>query len=366
MADFLDDIVRASLRRRSYSRQFRAAVRDTWVLIREFRTALILFTLTMLIGGAIFQALWLIAHPSDALGFPEALYDVLGITFFQPPIDFPDQWYLQIFLFLMPALGLAFLAMGAADFVTLLFNRSSRFAKWEEAVASVYSDHIIVCGLGHLGVRVIRELILWDEDIVVIEAKQENARVGEIRKYEIPIIFGDARHHDVLERAGIDRAKAVVVCTNDDLVNIQMASRIREQNKSLRLVMRMFDDEFARSMADRFDISSVMSASLLAAPAFAGAAAGVEIVQMFHVAEKVLAMGRVIVAKGSRLEGMIVSEMEDALDLSVVLLQSGDIVDVHPEPNAVLHNGNSIAVVGTPASIKSLASYNQIGRAVAR
>lgn len=358
MADFMDDIFRASLRRRSYSRRFRAAARDTWVLLREFRTAVILFTLSILIGAVIFQIMYRNAY-DQPLGYVEAVYNVLSLTFFQPPFDFPDQWYLQLFLFVMPAIGLAMLALGAADFVTLLFNRSSRLSKWEEAVASVYSDHIIVCGLGHLGLRVIRELILWDEDIVVVEAKSENSRVGEMRKYEIPCIFGDARHTDTLEKAGIERAKAVIVCTNDDLINIQIASRIREQNKTLRLVMRMFDDSFARSMADRFDMSAVMSASLLAAPAFAGAAAGVEIVQMFHVADKVLAMGRVIVTRGSRLEGMILSQVEDALDLSIVLLQSGENVDVHPEPNVVLRAGDSIAVVGAPTSIKSLAAHNQ-------
>src|SRR5687768_12462205 len=191
MADFMDDIFRASMRRRSYSRRFRAAARDTWVLLREFRTAVILFTLSILIGAIIFQGMYGYAHPKDELGYVEAVYNVLSLTFFQPPFDFPDQWYLQLFLFIMPAVGLALLALGAADFVTLLFNRSSRLAKWEEAVASVYSDHIIVCGLGHLGLRVIRELILWDEDIVVIEAKSENSRVGEMRKYEIPCIFGD-------------------------------------------------------------------------------------------------------------------------------------------------------------------------------
>jgi hypothetical protein len=62
---------------------------------------------------------------------------------------------------------------------------------------------------------------------------------------------------------------------------------------------------------------------------------------------------------------MILSEVEDALDLSIVLLQSGEEVDVHPEPNVVLRMNDEIAVVGTPASIKGLAAYNQVRGAVA-
>ncbi len=357
MAYIPGTLPRPIVRRRPLSRRIWAVLRDTWVLVREFRTALLLFAITMTLGAITFQVTWNTLRPAEPIRFIEALYDVLGMTFFNPPIDFPDEFILDLYFFLMPGLGLASLALGAADFVTLLFNRSSRQSQWEEAVASVYSDHIIVCGLGHLGLRVVRELVQWDEDVVVIEMKEASPRFGEVRGYGIPIIVGDARQLDVLDKAGIERARAIVVCTNDDLVNLQMASRIRECNKTIRLVMRMFDDEFARAMADRLDIKAAFSASLLAAPAFAGAAAGVDIVQMFKVADKILAMGRIEVERGSRLDGARVGEVETALELSIILNQSGGQVDVHLEPDAILQRGDSLAVIGTPASIKQLASH---------
>jgi Trk K+ transport system NAD-binding subunit len=140
------------------------------------------------------------------------------------------------------------------------------------------------------------------------------------------------------------------------LANLQIASRIREQNKHVRLVMRMFDDEFARSMADRFDVSAVMSASMMAAPAFAGAATRVEIVQTFRVQDRVLAMGRVEVQTASKLDGKRTQEVEDGLDLSIVLHQSGEAVDVRPEPDVVLRPGDVIAVVAALPAIKKLAA----------
>src|SRR5438128_10914309 len=45
-------------------------------------------------------------------------------------------------------------------------------------------DALPIC-LGHLGIRVIRELILWDEDIVVIEKSPDNPRVSEMRGLNI-------------------------------------------------------------------------------------------------------------------------------------------------------------------------------------
>jgi voltage-gated potassium channel len=340
-------------------RRWRANIRDTLVLIREFQVSLMLFLGTLILGSWSFQVLWNYSQ-HETLSFIEALYDVLTMIFFQAAVTFPDVWYLDIYFFIMPAAGLVFLALGAADFVTLVFNRSLRQAKWEEAVASTFSDHIIVCGLGRLGLRVIRELVTLDEDVVGIEYKADAPSFAEIRSYDIPILVGDARSADLLDKAGLTRAKAIIVCTNDDLMNLQIAARIRERSRSARLIMRMFDDEFARSMASRFDVSAVLSASLLAAPAFAGAAIGAEIIQTFKVEERVLVMGRIQVQPGTKLDGAVVEVIEHELDLSVILLQSGGTVDIHPHPDAVLQADDVIAVVADLPILKQLAAqWNQ-------
>jgi Trk K+ transport system NAD-binding subunit len=350
-----DDVLSA-YHRRPVRRRLWAMLRDTWVLIREFRDGVLLFAGFTLLGAILFRLLWNYAHASaPPMRYIEAVFHVLSMTFLQPALDFPPEWYLDLFYFVMPLLGIVALAHGLADFGTLMFNRKSRLGQWEEAVASTMSDHIIVAGLGHLGIRVVRELVVLDEDIVIIEAKTDTPRVDEVRTYGIPVITGDARSPDILRRAGVDQAGALIICTNDDLSNLQIASRVRELNKDIRLVMRMFDDAFARSMADRFDVAAVMSASMMAAPAFAGAATGTEIIQTFRVADKVLAMGRLEVQPGSRLEGADVHAVERELDLSVVLHQSGDTVDVRPEHAIVLKAKDMIAVVAELPRIKELA-----------
>jgi voltage-gated potassium channel len=341
---------------RYWRRRWRASLRDTGVLLREFRIPLLLFLLTLFLGAWSFRALW--NHSQlEMLSITEALYDVLTMIFFQSAVDFPGVWYLDIYFFVMPVIGLVFLALGAADFVTLLFNRSLRQSKWEEAVASTLSDHIIVCGLGRLGLRVVRELVSLDENMVGIEYKENSPSFPEIHSYDIPILVGDARSAEILEKAGLMHAKAIIICTNDDLMNLQISARIRERSKDIRIIMRMFDDEFARSMADRFDISAVLSASQLAAPAFAGAAIGAEIIQTFKVEDSVLVMGRIQVQPGSRLVGAVISSVEHELDLSIILLQSGGTVDIHPQPEVALQPGDIIAVVADLPVIKQLASH---------
>ena len=92
-----------------------------------------------------------------------------------------------------------------------------------------------------------------------------------------------------------------------------------------------------------------------------GAAAGTEVIQTFKVADKVLAMGRVEVQKGSKLVGMTLEVVERDLDLSVVLLQSGDAADIQPDESIALRAGDVVAVVGALPSITALASrWNRV------
>lgn len=345
----------AAYRRRSPARRVTAALRDTWVLVREFRDGLILFAAILLIGALSFRLLWNASQP-EPLRFLEALFAMLTMIFLQPTLDFPEQWYLDLYFFVMPVLGIIALARGLSDFAALLFNRRSRQNEWEVAVISTMRDHIIVAGVGHLGIRVVRELVLTDEDVVVIEQKAESSRLDEVRSYDIPVLVGDARSPEVLRRAGIEQASALIVCTNDDLINLQIASRVREIDANIRIVMRMFDDEFARFIAERFGIAAVMSASGMAAPAFAGAATGTEITQTFKVGDQVLAMGRIDVQRGSRLDGATIGEVERSTDASIVLLRSDSGVDLRPPPDALLHAGDEIAVVAALPQIKLLAS----------
>ena len=127
----------------AWRRQLRANLRDTAVLLREFRGALIAFGLILAAGTLAWQSLNRVAgRPEPALA--EAAYTVLTMIALQAGVEFPDAWYLQAFFFVMPVLGLAILARGAADFAVLFFNRRARGEAWQVAVASTYTDHVVL------------------------------------------------------------------------------------------------------------------------------------------------------------------------------------------------------------------------------
>src|SRR5512135_1088492 len=138
-------------------RSWKATARDTSLLVGEFREPVLFFVFAMLGMGVLYYfSARQVNEPVGSLA--ESVYLMLTLTFLQPSGNFPSHPFLQSFFFLMPLIGVATLARGLADFGFLFFNRRGRSKEWEMAVASTFTRHTILVGLGHLGFRVVQKL----------------------------------------------------------------------------------------------------------------------------------------------------------------------------------------------------------------
>src|SRR5512142_2740799 len=182
--------------------RWRMAWRETLILLNEFRRPLTIFLLAILgLGLLYFYLSHLAGEPVGSL--PASVYLMLTLAFLQPSGDFPHNSILQIFYFLLPVIGLITLAQGLAEFGVMLFNRRARSKEWEMAVASTFTNHTILVGLGHLGYRVVEELHAMQVRVVVIELKATADLISAVQGMGIPVIQDDASRPATLEAAGV-------------------------------------------------------------------------------------------------------------------------------------------------------------------
>jgi len=339
-----------------WRRDLRATIRDTFLLVREFGWPLFIFTVAIIGGGLLYFGLAQTAGEAVD-GRAEAIYLVLSLTFLQPPGDFPAAWYLQTFYFLMPLIGLGILAQGLTDFGVLLFNRRARSKEWEMAVASTFNNHIVLVGLGHLGFRVAENLYELDQATVVIELNPKVELVDRAKGMGIPVLEDDGKRETALVAAGVEKARTIVLCTQNDSMNLQAALKARQINPDIRVVIRIFDYEFAAAIQEQFSFRA-LSATGMSAPTFASAASGVDVTRPITVEGQALSLGSLVIAPGSGLEGCSVSELEQRYDLSVVLLRHDHDSDFHPAGDRCLSPGDSLAVLAGPPQISLLADDN--------
>ena len=346
--------------RRSFNsrwRSVRASLRDTWLLLRQFGWPLLFFFIAIAGGGALYYLLARGAgEPVDTL--PEAIYQALSLTMMQSSGDFPRTWYLEIFYFAMPLIGLMIFAQGVADFGVLLFNRRARGKEWEMAVASTYNNHIILIGLGHLGFRVVRHLNEMAQDVVVVELNPAADLVAAAKQLGVPVIQDDATRVTTLEAAGIRRARAILLCTQNDSMNLQIALKARKLRPGLQVVIRIFDDDFADALHDQFGFTA-FSATGMAAPAFAAAAAGMDMTRPITIEGETLSLARLTISSHSQLCQYTVGTLEGRYNVSVVLLRRDHESDLHPPAEAQLMEGDTLGVLGGPAEISLLSHENR-------
>ena len=133
------------------------------------------------------------------------------------------------------------------------------------------TDHVVVCGLDHLGLRTIEELRLGGEAVVGIGSAEPVVEAAERL---------DRRHagqRRPAPRGGAPRrpcrsAVAIVLTGENDLANVHAALAAQELNPAIRIVLRMFDPELGNQIEALFPNAVALSSSALAAPGFVSAA----------------------------------------------------------------------------------------------
>ena len=100
--------------------------------------------------------------------------------------------------------------------------------------------HIVICGAGNNGEEAIRNLQAHNKDIVVIETDEK--LIEFLKEKNIPHIHGDATDEDVLLRAGIKNASALITTLPKDTDNVFVVLTAREFNSAMRIISRCAAD----------------------------------------------------------------------------------------------------------------------------
>ncbi|MEV0689756.1 NAD(P)-binding protein [Streptomyces sp. NPDC050388] len=176
------------------------------------------------------------------------------------------------------------------------------------------SGHLVLLGLGKIGTRVLTRLHELHIPVVCVEADPEARGMATARRLGVPVVLGDVTQEGVLEAAKIQRADALLALTSADTTNLEAVLYARSVRSDLRVVLRLYDDEFATAVyrtlraAHPDALTRSRSVSHLAAPAFAGAMMGRQILGAIPVERRVLVFAALTVGGHPQLEGRTVGE----------------------------------------------------------
>lgn len=350
----------ARTRRNAYiARLVRANVYDLWLLLNESWLVLIAFFLLATLTSSYLAFLYPETSESPRpQGLPEALYETLKLMTLQSDLAFPrGDLFGELIFFLTPLLGLALIFQSVLNFGRLLLDKGSRREAWQVALASTYRDHVIVCGLGRVGLRIVTQLHAAGYDAVVIERDWNSEFVSRVLNLGVPIVLGDAREPNTLRQAGIRHARAVVATINDDLLNVEIALGARAVHPNIRVVLRVFNEELDRNLERTLGSNSAFSVSLVAAPTCAAATASRDIDYALTIGSYQLGVAQIVVQQESEIAGFV-RAVEAAHHVRIIHRVSQEGRSGLYRSLDRLSAGDRITVIGTLERIEAMRQRN--------
>jgi voltage-gated potassium channel len=219
-------------------------------------------------------------------------------------------------------------------------------------------NHYIIAGFGRVGHQVAEDFHDAGLSYVVIDTKPET--VNELQPKGVPHIVGDPTLDEVLEEAGILRAKGLVACSDSDVSNVYVTLSARALNAKLYIVARASQRETEKKLkmagADRvvspYFISGRRMAAMVTRPVTSDFLDTVS-----HGGELEFRLHEISVPAQSSLVDRTIAESQIRTRCGAMVLaihKAGGTLELQPRANSTIRAGDTLVVIGTTGQIESL------------
>jgi Trk K+ transport system NAD-binding subunit len=201
-------------------------------------------------------------------------------------------------------------------------------------------------GLGRVGLGVAALLQDFKQPIVAVHATALEANLLP----QTPLVIGSLKN--ALTKVNLATAKSVIAVTDDEIINLEIGLRAHTANPKANLVIRTFEQGFSQQVAQLLPQARVLSAYALSAEAFAAAAFGESILNLFRLNQQTMLVTEYQVEPADTLHDKLLADVAYGYGVVPILHQR-----LHKPPKFMpsddtrLHEGDRLVVL---ASIEAL------------
>lgn len=267
----------------------------------------------------------------------------------------------KVFTILLVIFGASSLAYTLGSLFQFMVEgqlRSVLGRKKLEKQISTLSNHYIVCGYGRIGRLICREFAAKPAPFVVIEASSEAWPFLEDQN--CLYVRGDATRDEILEQAGIRRAKGLITAVTSDSANVYITLSARGLNPDLFILARA-SEEGAELKLKRAGANKVVSPYTIGANRMAHALLRPTVVDFIEIAtgdaDIELQLEEIRVAPDSKLAGttLLTSNIRQNHGIIIVgIRKEGEKILFNPGSATRIAAGDTLITMGERAAIKDL------------
>jgi Trk K+ transport system NAD-binding subunit len=320
---------------------------------RRIAVALGALLMVLVIATLVLRFTYQYAGPGHRISLLDAVYFTVETVTTVGYGDYSfrgEPAWLVVFAICLMLSGALFVAVFFALVTNMLVSRRIEESLGRQKITAL-RGHVLVIGLGTVGLRVARQLYEAGRDVVVVEKNEHNRHLGQVRTLGVPVVVADATLPEVLASVRLASVSAVAVMTSDDLANLETGLAVRDQLgqrwAATPVVLRIFDPQLAHSVKETFGFRNVRSTAALAAPWFVGAALGLDVLSTFYAGEELLLVARLTVTPGGGLEGLRMDELA-ARTRVLALRRAADpsVLEHPPRRTTRFHQADEAYLIG--------------------
>jgi voltage-gated potassium channel len=222
------------------------------------------------------------------------------------------------------------------------------------------SNHVIVCGYGRMGKIIAEELHSRKVPFEIIE--RDGSVIRDIMEQKYTFLEGDATSDDILRRAGIEQARALVSVVESDAENLYITLSARGLNQNIFILARC-SEEAAEAKLYRAGANKVIFPYRLGAKQMAEFILRPNIMEFFEMAftkgNLHLSIQEMSVPEGSFLDGveLLHSGLRQTYNVVVVGIRKRNIDTMvfNPAVNTKLCPQDILILLGEPEKLEQLA-----------
>ena len=181
----------------------------------------------------------------------EALYMTICVVSTLGLAIHPQTSLGTAFSILLAIVGISAAFYGVGAIIQIMVSREFQRARLQGKVwrkMEKMSNHMIIVGYGRIGRRIAQMLIEHRIPFVVLE--RDHDLVEEMEGDGLAVLHGDASHDEILEQAGLDRARGLIVVASSDAENVLVVMTARQLNTNVPIISRC-DEETNRPKYER-------------------------------------------------------------------------------------------------------------------
>ena len=237
-----------------------------------------------------------------------------GDLFGQLELITPIPWWMQLFSLGLTVVGTAFVGILYALLTQALLSSRFEFVKQRPSIPQ--GNHVVIVGMGRVGHKIATMLNKFKQPVAGItfipDFFQQYAS-------KIPLILENYKHG--LSQVNLERAKTVVIATDNEITNLEAALITKAINPRLNLVIRTSGIRLSEHLTELLPEAQILGVYAVAAAAFAGAAFGENILSLLRLGNQTVIVTEYQIETNDTLEGLLLADIAYGYGVIPVMYQ---------------------------------------------